>query len=177
MILLAFFMSSFNEDRPHSSLRQFSNTFDLFVNNSHNSFKCYKCQYCDSDFTQPNALQQHIQIVHPNQYHNHHQPQQQQHQPATFSCQYCRNTFSNRGQLERHMRMHLTTVDLKCNICDRTFENEELLSEHKLTHSKTLTTNTNNINISESPSSTQISSCAFCKQPIETDQQFKVNQS
>lgn len=165
-------------------------------------FKCFKCQYCDSDFTQINALHQHILIVHPNHHHsspnnnnnNNSQPFPHQHQQQqnSLSCQYCRSTFTNRGQLERHMRVHLASVDLKCNICDRKFDNENLLNEHILTHSKTLvsapaltttTTSTNNnssnanniINNSNHSVEDTISAvCAYCKQNIENVQQFKV---
>lgn len=130
-------------------------------------FKLFKCTYCDSDFAQQNSLQQHIQMVHPHHVNSNSNQQ--------FPCQYCRNTFTNKSQLERHVRIHLSSIDLKCNICDRVFESEQSLSEHKLTHSKTNTFDSLSTTSSSSSSSSNLSSClcAYCKQSIENEQQFK----
>lgn len=154
--------------------------------------KCFKCQYCDSDFTQHNDLQQHIQMVHNHHHHQHNNNNTPSTQPP-LSCQYCRNTFTNRSQLERHMRIHLTSIDLKCNICDRTFDNQETLAEHKLTHNKAFespstaitTTNNNNNTTNTTPAqitpvvstngNTASATCFYCKQIIENEQQFKVS--
>jgi uncharacterized C2H2 Zn-finger protein len=124
-------------------------------NSSNIANKCFKCNYCDSDFAQQNSLNQHIQMVHkinsPQQppavavapssdyrynQNGHHSLAQQPNTTNNLSCQYCRNTFTNRSQLERHLRIHLSSIDLKCNICDRLFETQDLLSQHKLTHCK-----------------------------------------
>ena len=112
--------------------------------------KCFKCNYCESDFAQQNSLNQHIQMVHkinpPPSSSDYRYSSQIVHQahPQHLSCQYCRNTFTNRSQLERHLRIHLSSIDLKCNICDRSFETQDLLSQHKLTHCKTYDVDSSN---------------------------------
>jgi hypothetical protein len=145
--------------------------------------KCFKCTFCDSDFAQPAALTQHIQMVHQQQQSNPQQQQQQQQQQ--FSCQYCRNTFTQRAQLERHMRIHLTSIDLKCNICDLKFATHDLLNEHKLVHSKTLTSDnlqapamnampsSSQSTVAATASLTSSAVCAYCKQNLQNEQQFK----
>jgi len=117
-----------------------------------------------------NALNQHIQIVHPNK------PAEAQSINGLFSCQYCRITFSNKAQLDRHVRIHLSSIDLKCNICDRIFDSQETLSQHKLTHVKSLSNDEKPMAPSASPLANLNSTgavCVYCKQVIENELQFK----
>jgi uncharacterized Zn-finger protein len=130
--------------------------------------KCHKRPYCESDFTQSNALNQ--QAVHSNK------PVEAQPMNGLFSCQYCRITFSNKAQLDRHVRIHLSSIDLKCNICDRIFDSQETLAQHKLTHVKSLSTDERNVATAASPLANLNSSgavCVYCKQVIENELQFK----
>lgn len=127
--------------------------------------KLFKCSFCDSEFSQQNSLNQHVQMVHKNES----SPSQQ------FACQYCRNTFTNRAQLERHLRIHVSSIDLKCNICDKMFETQDSLAQHKLTHCKTFEPESapKNSAPNASPSTTGAVVCVYCKQNIENEIQFK----
>ena len=141
----------------------------------------FKCQICDLKFPREDLLNLHKINDHNMQSY----VSQQQHALKTNNfCKFCQNNFSNKQQLEKHMKIHLSSIDMRCNICDKNFDNINLLNEHKLVHAKSYESDTAipqpssssspSASSSSSPAQTSSSSvCAFCKQVVNDEAQFR----
>ena len=100
----------------HLKMRVISRTHD------HEKAKPFKCETCETVFTEISSLKRHIHIVHENKkYHN---------------CDFCGKSFSKKHDLKRHIQYsHDSDFDMnnvKCSECTETFAKKSQLNHHLL---------------------------------------------
>ena len=81
--------------------------------------KCQKCTLCSKEYLQPQYLNRHIKVDHPN---------------ASQSCEKCNESFTTLDLLTAHMKAVHITEDATCTICNLTFQQKSELDEHMLVH-------------------------------------------
>ena len=69
--------------------------------------KFFKCNICETKFTQKGSLKMHISSVHEGK--------------KPFECQLCEYTGSKKGHLKRHIELVHDKKSFKCDICKSNF--------------------------------------------------------
>lgn len=83
--------------------------------------KFFKCFTCDSKFSQPKALIEHISSVHVAE--------------NSHNCQKCDATFPEKLQLQKHViSVHKVIRSFNCSNCPKTFLSKRALGTHKSVH-------------------------------------------
>ena len=83
--------------------------------------KFFKCFTCDSKFSQPKALIEHISSVHVAE--------------NSHNCQKCDAKFSEKLQLQKHViSVHKVIRSFKCSNCSKTFLSKSALGTHRSVH-------------------------------------------
>ena len=83
--------------------------------------KFFKCFTCDSKFSQPKALIEHISSVHVAE--------------NSHNCQKCDATFPEKLQLQKHViSVHKVIRSFNCSNCPKTFLSKRALETHKSVH-------------------------------------------
>ena len=83
--------------------------------------KFFKCFTCDSKFSQPKALIEHISTVHVAE--------------NSHNCQKCDATFPEKLQLQKHViSVHKVIRSFNCSNCSKTFLSKRALETHKSVH-------------------------------------------
>ena len=83
--------------------------------------KLFKCFTCESKFSQPKALIEHISSVHVAQ--------------TSHNCQKCDATFPEKLQLQKHIiSVHKVIRSFNCSNCSKKFLSKRALETHKSVH-------------------------------------------
>lgn len=108
----------------------------------------YKCDICDTGFSQMKDLIEHKRIhifqcdvcgkgfstfkqfkIH-KRYHS-----DESYEPRMNKCDMCELSFLHLGNLNQHRRIHLGDKAFKCDICNASFNHLRSLHKHRLVHS------------------------------------------
>ena len=81
--------------------------------------KNFKCQECNKEFSNSNALKYHQEVTH-------------EHLDKPLpSCEECGKTFTSGRNLERHSEMVHKGFKFECDICESVFSRKDVLQRHK----------------------------------------------
>lgn len=86
--------------------------------------KCYKCQFCDEQFTNQQQFNAHKQT-------------HTLTKPKPFNCEICLKGFDSQLKFFEHLKYHYEPYKKhRCEVCGGEFENADALQEHSLVHSR-----------------------------------------
>ena len=82
---------------------------------THTAKKSYKCDVCNSLFSQSSNLKRHM-FIHTRE--------------KTFKCTQCNSLFAQSSYLKHHMHTHTGEKPYKCNFCYSSFSRSSNLKRH-----------------------------------------------
>lgn len=106
-----------NEYKCERCIKSFETEAELLQHTIYHKDESFKCNYCESMFTNKYTLQYHIKR-----------------HLKRYRCKYCPKSFDNENQLETHIASHQSVY--KCDFCDKDFKFNSLLLNHLKIHTR-----------------------------------------